>query len=86
MAALGGHLAPNGSIMDPFHLTGECGLAAGNSILDPQSSMLTAESRRPRAKCHRPWAFRAECHGHGPNAMAESQMPWPNAVVLGLRL
>ena len=57
LAALGGHLAPNGSTRDPCLLAARCALAAGNSILDPQSFMLTAESRRPRAKCHRPWAF-----------------------------
>ena len=57
LAALGGHLAPNGSTRDPSGVATGCGLAAGSSILDPQNSMPTAESRRPRAKCHRPWAF-----------------------------
>ena len=61
LAALGGHLAPNGSTRDPFHGIIACELAPSNSILDPQSSMPTAESRRPRAKCHRPCAF-SEIH------------------------
>ena len=57
LAALGGHLAPNGSIKDPWGLAIGCALAPSKSILDPQSSMPTVESRRPRAKCHRPWVF-----------------------------
>ena len=54
IAALNGHLAPNGSTRDPLQGITACELASGNSILDPQNSMPTAESRRPRAKCHRP--------------------------------
>ena len=54
-------MAPKGSIRDPWHLAITCKFAPGNSILDPQSSMPTVESRRPRAKCHRPWAF-SEIH------------------------
>ena len=57
LAALGGHLAPNGSTRDPCRIATGCELAPTNSILDLQSSMPTVESRRPRAKCHRPWAF-----------------------------
>ena len=55
MAALGGHLAPKGSIMDPWNLTTGCDRRPRNS-LDPQSSIPRAESRWPRLSCYRPWA------------------------------